>query len=741
VPEDQVCGESGQESLTGTGRLRCADVDVEAGPSAIRAGRRFVEHEVLSRGATVLADDAALIAAELLANAVQHGGAPVRVCVDGDGDRIRIEVQDGSPRAPVRPAHSTSNMTGRGLSLVEGVATRWGVRHHSAGGKVVWAELEGEERGAGGAEDDVDALLAAWQDDDASAEERYTVVLGDVPTDLLIAAKAHIDNVVREFTLAESATGRGQPVPRHLARLIETVVHGFTDARDAIKRQALAAAQRGEPRTRLTLHLPASAADAGEGYLSALDEADAYSRAARLLTLETPAAHRLFRRWYVEAVIGQLRELSAGVPPRPVLPFEARLIKEVERLASLQRVTEGAARLQRVTAALATARTPEDVAHVVVSEGVVALGASGGGLLVPGADREHLAVPGAVGYGEELIGALRDERLDAPLPAATALRTGQAVWLESQQERDLRFPALRGFEAATVSMCAVPLIVGSRTLGALRFSFGSRRLFGEEERTFVRALAAQTAQTLQRTEMYAEERAAALDLQRALLPASIPSVAGWEVCAHYSPAGGQEAGGDFYDVLPLPDGRVVAVVGDVMGRGLEAAAAMSEVRTMIRAYAIDDPDPLAVFGHVDRFFESVHFAQLVTVLYLLVDPRSGSVTIGNAGHLPPLVVGDRDSQLAVSPVGTPFGISGPARASATLTLREGAALVVVTDGLIERRGEDIDAGLARLLGAASGTPGTSAAALLRGIVTSLAPEGTHDDDVTVLVLRRHAQGF
>ena len=153
------------------------------------------------------------------------------------------------------------------------------------------------------------------------------------------------------------------------------------------------------------------------------------------------------------------------------------------------------------------------------------LGASGGGLLVPAADGRHLAVPGAVGYESGLVDALREELIDAPLPAATALRTGEAIWLESREERDRDFPALLGFEASTVSMCAVPLSVAGQVLGALRFSFDERRLFDQDERGFVLALAAQTAQTLQRTELYEAERRAAVDLQRALLPTEIPSAA------------------------------------------------------------------------------------------------------------------------------------------------------------------------------------------------------------------------
>jgi serine phosphatase RsbU (regulator of sigma subunit) len=704
----------------------------------VRHGRQFVEREVICRGGKVLVDDAALVAAELLANAVQHGSPPISVCVAGDSDRIRIEVRDGSARPPVRSVQSASNMTGRGLSLVAAVSARWGV-DRATDGKVVWAELEPTTDVPEGGSDDVDLLLALWPGADESlpGQDRFRVVLGDVPTDLLIAAKAHIDNVVREFSLAAAGAETGNIVPPHLARLIEVVVNGFADARDAIKRQALAAARRGEVRTNLTLDLPLDAADAGEAYLAALDEADAYSRAVRLLTLATPPAHRLFRRWYVQAVVQQLRQISVGGQPEPVVPFETHLLNEVERLAVLQRITDRAARLQRVTGALAGARTPEDVAQVVVSEGVDALGASGGGLLVPAADGEHVAVPGAVGYHDELVDALREERLDSPLPAATALRTGEPVWLESQQERDLQFPTLHGFEASTVSMCAVPLIVGDRTLGALRFSFGSRRLFDADERAFVLALAAQTAQTLLRAEVYANERQASLDLQRALLPDNAPSIPGWDVATYYSPAGEEEAGGDFYDVLSLRDGHFIAVVGDVMGRGIHAAAAMAQVRTMIRAYAIADPDPVMVFNKVDRYFATIELSQLVTVLYLLVDPDGGTIHIGNAGHLPPLLVDASGSRIVPTPVGTPFGVDVGRRESTTISMDRGDSLVVITDGLVERRGEDIDVGISRILDATRGEGHwDSAGALLQLVLGGAADSGTHDDDVTVLVLCR-----
>lgn len=346
-------------------------------------------------------------------------------------------------------------------------------------------------------------------------------------------------------------------------------------------------------------------------------------------------------------------------------------------------------------------------------------------------------MPGAVGYGEELVDALREERLDAPLPAATALRTGEPVWLESQEERDTRFPMLHGFEAATVAMCAVPLVVGDRTLGALRFSFDSHRLFGNEERTFVLALAAQTAHTLQRTELYAAERQASLQLQRALLPRDAPEVPGFDVASHYTPAGGQEAGGDFFDVHCLPGGRCVAVIGDVMGRGVDAAAAMAQVRTLVRAYAVHDPTPQVVLGKVDAYFAAFDLAQLVTVVYCLIDPASGEIQLINAGHLPPIVADATGSRTLESPGGLPLGVlPTPPRHVTTLTLEPGASLVAITDGLVERRGEDIDTGLERVVEAVADVAALPAGAVLNRVLAAGVGAAVHDDDVTVLVLHR-----
>jgi GAF domain-containing protein/anti-sigma regulatory factor (Ser/Thr protein kinase) len=491
-------------------------------PDAVPKARRFAVAALSGLFPDELVDDAALIISELVTNAFLHGDPPVVVRISARAHLVHIEVADVSRSAPMRGRPDATAMTGRGMGLIESLSSRWGVAPEATG-KRVWCELEtSSDHLLGGFEADdlplatpdvVAAIQADWErpeaDGGAGGEPTFVVALGDVPTDLLLAAKAHVDNLVREFTLAAAGaeSGATADVPAHLAALIESVLHGFADARNAIKRQALAAADVGAARTHLSLTMPISAAAAGDAYLSALDEADGYARAARLLTLETPPQHRAFRRWYVQSLIVQLRAIAAGEPPPPPESFEQRLLAELEAVTAARQIADRGARLQTVTAALSGATTVDEVTSVVVQQGLDALGASSGAVLLR-ADRDRLAVSSAVGYVEKTLNLMRAEGVDAHLPAATVLRTGDPVWLESRREIAEMFPGLGELEPRTQSMCAVPAALAGRVLGALRFSFTSPRLFDEDERRFILALAAQAAQALDRGALYGAEQKA-----------------------------------------------------------------------------------------------------------------------------------------------------------------------------------------------------------------------------------------
>ena len=476
-------------------------------PDAVPRARRHATLAVRGSTADSAEGDVELVVSELVTNALLHAGPPVLLGVHVDGATVRVDVRDNSRRLPVRPLPSDTGMTGRGLSLVSALTRQWGVEAADEG-KVVWAELSAEDALSDATDEgldvDVDALLAAWADDRTDAETLYTVRLGDVPTDLLISAKAHVDNLVREFTLAArgAVSGASAAVPQPLVRLIEAVVLGFSDARQSIKRQAIEAANRGDERTTIVLTLGVQSIAAAQEYLAALDEADNYARAARVLTLETPPQHRVFRHWYVESLISQLRALVAGDEPPAVQSFEARLLAELGELAAAKHVADRVARLQGVTAALARVTSVTSVAEVVIGDGLTALAASGGVLVTPAAPN-GVSVTGARGYSSSYLDALSNASESAP--AVAALRSGVSVWLESPQERAAQFPD-SGTTAA--ALCAVPLLLGDQVVGALQFTFDTPRLFDADERRFVESLAAQTSQALVRAALYGAEREA-----------------------------------------------------------------------------------------------------------------------------------------------------------------------------------------------------------------------------------------
>jgi serine phosphatase RsbU (regulator of sigma subunit) len=639
-------------------------------------------------------------------------------------------------------------MTGRGLFFVEALADAWGVTALSSG-KVVWAEFDVEATASDKA-DDVFANAVLWADDTeptmAPSGELHTVRLGDVPTDLLLSAKTHVDNLVREFTLASSGarSGASGAVPDAVAKLIETVVNGFAEARQAIKVQALAAADAGRDRVSLELTLPVSAADAAQEYLHALDRSDDYCRAQRLLTLESPPQHRVFRRWYVGELIRQLRRAAVGETPVPAQTFEQRLLQEIGAVAAAERRAEQAVRLHSLTVALAAAATPEAVADAVLREGVAALGASGGGMLLA-TDSPKLAVPGTVGYNDDVIARLRSESRDTELPAAVAMRTGQAIWLESRSERDERFPELAGMESTTMSMCAVPLIVEDRRLGALRFSFTEARLFDTEERSFVQAMAAQTAQALERAQLHRQRADVARRLQRSLLPPSLPVIPGVNVWAAYQPlTAAMDVGGDFYDVWSCGSQRWAIAIGDVCGSGPEAATTTALVRHTLRALTMTATDLEAILQQVDHALADVApdtpNERFSTVLFGIVTFERDDLWIDlvSGGHPGPIVLRDNGDVEIIELTGSVLGILPDATMDRRrIALQPGDEIVLVTDGATEARkggqffGLEGVADVARTAHAA----GVNTAAAIEHAVTSYGGGRMHDD-LAVLALHR-----
>ncbi len=332
---------------------------------------------------------------------------------------------------------------------------------------------------------------------------------------------------------------------------------------------------------------------------------------------------------------------------------------------------------------------------------------------------------------------------DAAGGAWEVMRTGQSLLIPdvtddmivaaAKDEEHLRLARQLALRSALV----VPLVARGRVLGVITWVCAeSERRYTDSDVTFAEDLGRRGAIAIDNAQLHSETLEAAVRLQRAVLPGLAVDVPGWEIASHYSPAGRTEVGGDFYDAVALPDGRLAWFVGDVMGRGVTAAASMAQMRAAIRAYIAVDPTPEVVLGKLDLLFATYDMAQLVTLVYGVADPDRDELVLINAGH-PPAVVLRKDGAAEQLPSadGPPLGVGEGVRESMVIGFRDGDTLVAFTDGLIERREEDIDDGQRRALVAITGLADQPVDAALEDLVEDVR-DHTREDDVAVLVARR-----
>jgi len=408
------------------------------------------------------------------------------------------------------------------------------------------------------------------------------------------------------------------------------------------------------------------------------------------------------------------------------------------------------ARLQQATSMLAEALTVEQVVEVITEVGRTAIGALRSAVALLDSDRARLRV-----VNDELRDAPDSAggelTLQSPSVMTKAIATRRPVLAEDPEELRRQFDGELDIDPERVaasderSWVGLPLLAAGAPLGALRFSFGRPRRITEEERVFLEALAGQCALAVERAGLYEREHTTAETLQRSLLPDRLPSVPGLVMAARYLPVTrNMEIGGDWYDVFRLADGRLGVAVGDVMGKGLTAAAGMGRVRNALRALALTDPRPAAVLVGLDRLFSATEEEeQVTTVAYLVIDPATGEGVLGNAGHLPALVL-----QAGCAPrfcevdAGTPLGVPS-SRKQCSFSLRPGNTAVFYSDGLVENRNRGLDAGLEELAAVAARIDDDTAAdpdRLLGHLVHHMLAGHEQDDDVTVLVMHVPADG-
>ncbi|MET9778319.1 SpoIIE family protein phosphatase [Streptomyces sp. NPDC006367] len=400
--------------------------------------------------------------------------------------------------------------------------------------------------------------------------------------------------------------------------------------------------------------------------------------------------------------------------------------------------------VQRTTAALAHARTVDDVIDALKdTQGLTHLGATSVVMGLVEADRILLVAEGPdSGY----LHGTRVTRTDEDDPMSEAVRTLSPRFVESPQEFAERYPVLwphlTGLDITAAAY--LPLIAQAQPIGVIGLLYSDRHGFSPEDRNVLVALGSSVAQSLQRAMLYEQEMDLAEGLQQAMLPRTIPSVPGCDIAVRYRAATiggtlGRDIGGDWYDLIPLPGGRVGAVIGDVQGHDAHAAAVMGQLRIVLRAYAAEGHPPATVMARASVFLHELDTDRFATCLYAEADLTTGVVQVVRAGHLDPLLrLGDGSCRRVPVEGGLPLGLSaefgGLAYPVGTLELDPGSTLLLCTDGLVEEPGADLDDGLRALTELVAAGPQDVRELADRLIET--AEERGGDDDVALLVLRR-----
>jgi serine phosphatase RsbU (regulator of sigma subunit)/anti-sigma regulatory factor (Ser/Thr protein kinase) len=288
------------------------------------------------------------------------------------------------------------------------------------------------------------------------------------------------------------------------------------------------------------------------------------------------------------------------------------------------------------------------------------------------------------------------------------------------------------------SAITVPLLSHRQTVGALTMlACGDRPAYVEGDVVHAEELAATAAVAVDRAQSYRRLRDVALTLQRSLLPVGQPELDELEIAARYvAGVEGTEVGGDWYDVVPLGAGRTGLVIGDVMGRGVKAAAVMGQLRSAVRAYARLELPPVELLERLDDLVHDLNPGQIVTAVYGVHDPVSGTLTLANAGHPPPLVVEPAGAVRRLdADTGAPLGLQAASFTEQTVALHTGALLTLYTDGLVERRGRDLDEGIDELTTLLAQHPTAGLPGLADKVLADLGRSGGHDDDVALLLVR------
>lgn len=588
------------------------------------------------------------------------------------------------------------------------------------------------------------------------------LVLGlTILTGLALAAEIH----ERESAMVEA--GRSEAAARQSAfeAVRATALAQLTGQLASLNEEGPAA------RALLAHGLPVAGAAAGGVYLGAGDEVERIAASGDLglattlsLSAGGPVADAIKAGARPGAPGSRLAEIVSDAGGRAALGFElsdgrkgavvvagatvAKQLRDsvmralVDRFtAALERIVlrrlevEAQARtatLQELAEEVALAESPQRIAEVVVERSAVAHGAEYGFLAIAESESTTPAVVAARGVDPP---RWEPGDSDARTPAREVLRTGKVAWFESRAEAQAKFPDVDLESVPVEAAFAVPLRVDDRLVGVLAWGFREPREFDQRFRALTSAIASQYAIALDRARLAAVKRRYADELQQQMLPQSWEVPASVEVAAGYVASEyGLEVGGDWYDVFAIDDARIGIVIGDVVGRGLEASLATGQLRHATVALADGRRGPAALLARLEAFADRFEAARCSTVWYAELDLHTGVLRYSAAGHPPAVLYRGGAAQLLMGGRGVPLCVAPELeRDEAHETLAPGDVLLLYTDGLIERRGQGFTAALKRLREFDLEGVGGGSSALTEAVLREIY-DPTSEDDAAVLAV-------
>jgi serine phosphatase RsbU (regulator of sigma subunit) len=354
-------------------------------------------------------------------------------------------------------------------------------------------------------------------------------------------------------------------------------------------------------------------------------------------------------------------------------------------------------------------------------------------VLLVDSSREQLLAKASAGLDEEVYQGVR-VRIGTGFAGRVA-QLREPVHIERVDESTVVNPLL--WERGLRALLGVPMVAQGELVGVMHVGTTLARQFTEDEIELLQLVADRIAVAAYLQRSRAEQSAAAM-LVESLLPARLPATDGWELAARYVAGADSGVGGDWYDVFPLPGDRIGLVIGDVVGSGLPAATVMGRLRSALRAYALEFSDPAEVLGKLDRKASHFEHSTMATVAYAVIETKTHRMDIALAGHLPPIIaLPDGETTFVTGPLGPPIGynLAVTGRRGTILEVPPGALVAFYTDGLVERRGTDIDERLERLRATVHPSRPETVCARIMATMVGGRPA---TDDIALVVVRHTA---